>query len=94
MDGKCLIGWVPFVRPNINGFTMQKWDGSTPPLWKMEAFGYGTKPMGGVGLRMESIPTFSVGRIPHGFTCRDESMAKFFTTIIQPNHTNSLRKLN
>jgi len=68
---------------------MQKWDGSTPPRWKMVAFGYGTKRMDGGGHKKGYTPTFSVGKIPHGFICRDKSMAGFFTTIIQPSHTNN-----
>ena len=70
---------------------MQKWDGSTPPRWKMVAFGYGTKRMDGDGPNQESTPTYSVGETRSGFTCRDESMAGFFTTITRPSHTNSLR---
>jgi hypothetical protein len=77
-----------------NGFIILTCNGSTPPQWKMAAFGYGTKPMDGVGLRMESIPTFSVGKIPHGSICTQEKMAKVFFTIIPQNPTNSftLRK--
>lgn len=70
---------------------MQRWNGSTPPLWKMAAYGFGTKPMVGVGPNQESTPTFFVGKISLGFIYKDESMAGFFTTIIQPSHTNSLR---
>jgi len=63
---------VHFVPPNINGFTMQKWDGSTPPRWKMEAFGYGTKRTDGDGPKQAFIPTCSVGEIRPGFISMDE----------------------
>ena len=73
--GKNLIGWVPFVPPNINGFTMRKWNGSTPPRWKMAASGYGTKQMDGAGLKQGYIHTYTVGETPLGFIYREKSMA-------------------
>ena len=46
---------------------MQKWDGSTPPRWKMVAFGYGTKRMDGDGPKQGVYPYLFRWRDSAGF---------------------------
>tara|TARA_B100000035_G_C20749858_1_gene443484 strand:- start:402 stop:560 length:159 start_codon:yes stop_codon:yes gene_type:complete len=47
----------------------------------MVDYGYGIVKMGGNGHRMECIPIFSVGMIPHGFIFIEELMGFLGSTM-------------
>ena len=88
--GKDRRGWVHFVRLSRLGFTMRNWAGSTLLRWRMEAFGFGIRPMVGDGPKMESSPTSSDGVIRAGSTFKEDTKAEPFFSITQPSHLNKI----